>query len=163
KHRGVIAVNPQGHAGQVVSLPGVSPTGIAFDDTGRFGHRLLVTATVGGGTTVYAIDCASRVTTIVQHAPTGEGGLAVAPASFGSFGGDLILPGERSGQIWAISPDGRSSLVARSPLPSGGDIGVESVAFVPAGFTRDWTAYLADRVSPGNPHPGTDSVLALPG
>jgi hypothetical protein len=42
--RGVIAVTAQGQAGRVVNLPGVAPTGIAFDTTGRFGYRLLVTA-----------------------------------------------------------------------------------------------------------------------
>ncbi len=160
--RGVIAVTAQGQASRVVNLPGVAPTGIAFDTTGRFGYRLLVTAAVNGGTMVYAIDCASRVTTIAEHAPAGEGGIVVAPQSFGSYGGDLILPDEKTGRIWAIAPDGRASLVARSPLASGGDIGVESAGFVPAGLTPAWAAYLADRASPGNPHPGSDSILRLP-
>jgi hypothetical protein len=40
---------------------------------------------------------------------------------------------------------------------------VEAVGFVPAGFTADWAAYVADRRSPGNPHPGNDSVLRLSG
>jgi hypothetical protein len=38
---------------------------------------------------------------------------------------------------------------------------VESLGFVPPGFAAGGQAYLADRVSPGNPHPGTDSVLRL--
>ena len=53
--------------------------------------------------------------------------------------------------------------MATSPLPHGGDIGLETVGFVPAGFGRDWSAYVADRRSPGNPHPGDDAVLRLSG
>jgi hypothetical protein len=43
-------------------------------------------------------------------------------------------------------------------LPTGGDTGVESVGFVPASGA---TAYLADRGTPNNPFPGTDSILRL--
>jgi hypothetical protein len=158
---GVVAVDAQGHARRVADLPGVTPNGIAFDDVGRFGHRLLVTAAAKSGANVYAVDCAGTVTMIASHAPTMEGGIAVAPTSFGAFGGDLVAPDENSGQIWAIGPDGSARVVARSGLPSGGDIGVESAGFVPAGFSHDWVAYVADRKSPGNPHPGNDSILQL--
>ena len=160
---GVIGVSPDGRAHRLADLPGVAPNGIAFDDVGRFGHRLLVTAAAKGATTVFAVDCAGRVSTIAQHAPTVEGGIAVAPSSFGTFGGDLIAPDELTGKIWAFGPDGGARLVATSPLPNGGDIGSESLGFVPAGFTPGWSAYVADRRSPGNPHPGTDSILRLSG
>jgi hypothetical protein len=158
---GVVAVDARGRSRRVANLPGVTPNGIAFDDVGRFGHRLLVTAGAKDGSTVYAIDCGGAVTVIASHAPTVEGGIAVAPASFGDFGGDLIAPDENSGQLWAISPDGTTRVVARSGLPSGGDIGVESAGFVPAGYTSGWTAYVADRRSPGNPHPGNDNILQV--
>jgi hypothetical protein len=47
-------------------------------------------------------------------------------------------------------------------LPTGGDIGVESVAFVPPGFTAAGGAvYYPDRATSNNPHPGTDSLLRL--
>jgi hypothetical protein len=163
KAAGVISVSPQGHAQRLADLPGVRPNGIAFDNAGRFGYRLLVTAGAGGATRVFGIDCKGRVTTIASHAPAIEGGIAVAPLSFGSFGGDLVAPDERSGRVWAIGPDGRVRLVARSPLARGPDVGVESAGFVPAGFSQDWAAYVADRRSPGNPHPGTDSILSLSG
>jgi hypothetical protein len=68
-----------------------------------------------------------------------------------------------SGQIHAIDAHGRATLVVESGLPSGGDIGVESAGFVPRGFDRRWVAYVADRGTPGNAHPGTDSLLALSG
>ena len=50
-----------------------------------------------------------------------------------------------------------------SGLASGGDIGVESAGFVPARFGSRGSAFLADRGTPGNPHPGTDSILRLAG
>ncbi|MFL6077084.1 MAG: hypothetical protein ACJ73S_27130 [Mycobacteriales bacterium] len=160
---GVIGVDAQGRARRVATLSGVRPNGIAFDTVGRFGYRLLVTAAAGKHAAVYAIDCADRVRRVARQAPIVEGGLEVAPAGFGGFGGDLVAPDEKSGRIWAIGPDGKARQVARSPLPHGGDIGPESAAFVPAGITGDWAAYVADRRSPGNAHPGTDSVLRLPG
>jgi hypothetical protein len=47
-------------------------------------------------------------------------------------------------------------------LPTGGDTGVESAGFVPAGFVGGaGFAYLADRGTPDNPFPGTDSILRL--
>jgi hypothetical protein len=142
----------------------VQPNGIVFDDVGRFGYRLLVTAGAPNrATTVFAIDCLGRVATVAVNAPAMEGGIAVAPLSFGPYGGDLVAPDENTGQIWALAPDGRFSLVARSPLASGGDIGVESAAFVPVGFNGEWAAFVADRSTPGNPHPGTDSILRLSG
>jgi hypothetical protein len=160
---GVVAIDARGRARRVADLSGGQPGGIAFDDVGRFGHRLLVTAVARGDMTVFGIDCADRVTTIGTHLPAVEGGIAVAPLSFGAFGGDLVGPDERSGRIWAIGPDGKSRLVARSPLPRGADIGAESAGFVPAGFGPGWTAYVADRRSPGNPHPGNDEILRLAG
>ena len=106
-----------------------------------------------------AIDCRGRARTIASGAPATEGGLAVAPRGFGRFSGDLIAPDESSGRIRAVSPSGRTQLLAVSGLPAGGDVGVESAGFVPPG--SGLRAYLADRVSPGNPHPGDDRVLVL--
>jgi hypothetical protein len=160
---GVIGIDATGHARRVAGLSGTAPNGIALDDVGRFGHRLLVTASTGGGTTLFGIDCTGKVSVIASHAPTVEGGIVVAPPTFGSYGGDLIAPDEGSGRIWAFGPDGTHRLVATSPLPHGGDIGTESAGFVPAAFGAGWSAYTADRRSPGNPHPGTDSILRLSG
>jgi hypothetical protein len=89
--------------------------------------------------------------------------MVVAPTSFGSFGGDLIAPDEGSGRIFAIAPNGRATLVVRSLLPSGPDTGVESAGFVPNSFDRRGMAFLADRFSRGNAHPGTDNLLTLSG
>jgi hypothetical protein len=133
--------------------------GIAFDTTGAFGHRLLVTINAGSATTVDAIDCAGVVHTVTRSAPRVEGGITVAPTTFGRFAGDLIAPSETSGQLFAITPRGATQLVVGSGLPHGPDIGVESEAFIPRGRRLD--ALLADRLTPGNPHPGDDLVLRI--
>jgi hypothetical protein len=160
--RGVTAISAAGEARRFVTLPTAGlENGIAFDQTGRFANRLLVTSVASAKTTVYAIDCRGRVTTVTRNAPRVEGGIAVAPASFGRFGGDLIAPDEISGKVYAIAPDGHSALVADSGVPHGQDIGVESGGFVPAGFGAGWTALVSDRLTPGNRHPGNDLVLRL--
>jgi hypothetical protein len=159
---GVTRVDAQGGAHPFAQVSGVdSLNGIAFDTSGRFGHRLLVTGSHRGGSTVAAIDCAGRVQLVTDAGPTLEGGVAVAPPGFGSFAGDLIAPDELSGNLIAIRPDGSSAVVTRSGLPTGGDIGVESLGFVPAGFAAGGHAYVADRATSNNPHPGTDSLLRL--
>ena len=161
---GVIAVDATGKARRFADFPsGARPNGVAFDEVGRFGHRLLVTSAQRGGTTVFAVDCRGRVSTITAHAPVVEGGIVVAPASFGSFGGDLIAPDELSGRVFAIAPNGRTTLVARSHLPSGPDTGTESAGFVPTSFGPRGMAFLADRFSAGNAHPGTDNLLGIRG
>ena len=63
----------------------------------------------------------------------------------------------------AIDARGRASTVVVSGLPTGGDIGVESAGFVPRRFGAGDAAFLADRGTPDNPHPGTDSILMLAG
>ncbi|HEX8968448.1 MAG TPA: hypothetical protein VF937_11235, partial [Chloroflexota bacterium] len=161
---GIARVDLAGHASRFATLAGVDTLGgIALDTTGRFGHRLLVTGTHNGNqTTVFAVDCAGLSATLTESAPQVEGGLAVAPATFGQFAGDLIAPDENSGQVWAIDPAGGVALVDVPNLPSGGDTGVESEAFVTPGFVGGGGyAYLADRATPGNPFPGTDSLLRI--
>jgi hypothetical protein len=159
---GVTEVTGQGRARRFASLPGTFPNGITYDSAGRFGHRLLVTSAVNGRATLFAFDCAGRRTVISSALPQMEGGITIAPRSFGSFGGDLITTDELTGRIWAISPSGRVVLMARSGLPAGHDLGVESAEFIPPGFGPGWAAYVADRRTPGSPHPGTESILRLP-
>jgi hypothetical protein len=156
---GVVVISSQGRARRFARLPpGRFLSGIAFDGTGRFGHRLLVTAGAGGRTTVFGIGCDGRLSIIAAGAPAVEGGITVAPATFGRFGGDLIAADETSGRVYAVDPAGQVITVARPALPAGGDIGVESTGFVPQ---RAAAAYLADRFSAGNKHPGDNAILRL--
>lgn len=144
------------------NVAALSLNAIAFDTTGQFNRALLVKGSVNGKTEVAAIDCDGSVRVITNTAPVLEGGIAVAPATFGAVGGDLIAPDELSGLIWAIAPDGSATQLVNSGLPVGLDTGVESVAFVPAGFTtRGGSVYYSDRSTPGSPYPGTDHVLRL--
>jgi hypothetical protein len=159
---GVTRIAADGTASLFATVPGVDTlNGIAFDTTGRFGSRLLVSGPAHGRTTIAAVDCRGGTQVVTSGAPVLEGGLAVAPAGFGQFGGALVAPDELSGRIYAIGPDGGVRTIADSGLPTGGDIGVESAGFVPPGFSRGGAAYYADRATANNPHPGTDSLLRL--
>jgi hypothetical protein len=162
KAPGVVSVDARGRVHRFVRLPTHGAlTGIAFDVTGRFGGRLLVTATAGNATSVFAVDCRQHVARLTETAPRVEGGIAVASATFGQFAGYLIAPDENSGRIYAIAPNGTATVLAASGLAHGGDIGVESVGFLPAGFGPGWSALVSDRGTPGDPHPGDDAILAL--
>lgn len=158
---GLTRVDIHGAKSAFATIPNVtSLTGITFDTVGTFGYRLVVTAGVSGGKTeVAAVDCAGTVSVITRAAPAMEGGIEVAPAGFGSFGGMLVAPDEYSGNIYAVAANGSSKRVVASGLPKGSDIGVEGVAFIPPGWNGN--VYYSDRATAGNPHPGTDSVLTL--
>jgi hypothetical protein len=157
----VIMISPQGRARTFASLPpGGALSGIAFDGTGRFGHRLLVTAESGHRTTVYGIGCDGHVVTVATGAPAVEGGIVVAPATFGQFAGDLIAANEVNGLVYAVEPSGHAVTLARSGVLAGQDIGVESAGFVPPAAVA---AYLSDRHTPAHKHPGDDVILRLSG
>jgi len=160
---GVARVDTAGHSSRFATLAGVDTLGgIALDMTGSFGHRLLVTGTHSGNqTSVFAVDCQGASSVLTDSAPQVEGGIAVAPSTFGLFAGDLIAPDENTGLVWAIDASGKATPVATPNLPSGGDTGVESEGFVPPGFSAGGFAYLADRGTPNNPFPGTDSLLRI--
>jgi hypothetical protein len=100
---------------------------------------------------------------VATGAPHVEGGIAVAPRAFGRFGGKLIAVDEVTGRIYAFGPRGLVRLIAESGLPAGGDIGVESVGFVPPKLGRHGAVYLADMGAPGSPTSGSDSLLILAG
>jgi hypothetical protein len=158
----VLRVDRNGRSHPFASLPaGVFPSGIAIDRIGSFGYRLLVTTTASGKTTLHAFDCRGRDRLIAAGAPSVEGGLAVAPRTFGRFGGALIAADEVSGRIYAFGPGGRTRLMVESGLPAGGDIGVEAVGFVPPSLGLHGTAYLADLGAAGSPTSGSDSLLVL--
>lgn len=158
--QGITRVTASGRASRFAKIapPGLID-GIAFDEVGLFHYRLLVTIEHGTTTTVDAISCRGTVDTLTSKAPRVEGGIVVAPKAFGRFGGDLIAPDELTGRIYAITPAGGSRLVATSGLPHGQDIGVESGGFVPPQPRAVFV--VADRLTPGNPHPGDNLLLAL--
>lgn len=160
---GVIKVDSRGRATRLVSFPGTFLAGITFDQVGRFGSRLLVTARVAGQLTLYAIDCRGRAEILLEHGPQVEGGIAIAPRGFGAFGGRLVAADEFSGNVYAFDEHGGHTILASSGLPFGSDIGVESVGFVPKGFGRRGRAFMADPRAVGSPTEGTNSVLSVSG
>jgi hypothetical protein len=157
----VLAVSPAGRVTPLARIRGVKTlNGIVFDTVGRFGGRLLILGlTADGHGAVVSVDCRGRTLELTHAAPHLEGGPAVAPEAFGAFAGDLLAPDEVDGRLLAIGPDGGVRDVVALNQPAGGDIGVESLGFVPSGSAA---AYLADRRSPGNAHPGNDAILRLP-
>jgi hypothetical protein len=161
---GVVRIDGSGRASRFADLPaGAFPAGITVDTVGTFGYRLLVTTFAAGKTTLHALDCVGRSRVLATSPLHVEGGIAVAPRSFGRFGGKLIAVDEIAGRIWAFWPGGRVRLLAKPALPAGGDIGVESVGFVPPRLGRRGVAYLADLGAPGSPTSGSDSLLVLAG
>jgi hypothetical protein len=160
---GVLRVDRSGRSRPFASLPaGAFPSGITIDRVGSFDNRLLVTATATGTTMLHAFDCRGRDRVVASGAPAVEGGLTVAPRTFGRYGGWLIAAAEGTGRIYAFSPRGRNRFVAQPRLSAGGDVGVEAVGFVPPALGRYGTAYLADLGAPGSPTTGSDSLLVLP-
>ena len=106
---GITKISVDGTVSHLADVAGVTTlSGIALDTIGRFGHRLLVIGpTPRGQTALMAVDCRGAVTTIgVVNMPL-EGGLAVAPADFGAFGGQLIAPDEKNGTIYALITERR--------------------------------------------------------
>jgi hypothetical protein len=161
---GVVRVDRSGRTSRFVDLPaGAFPSGITVDTVGSFGYRLLVTTFAAGTTTLYGFDCRSRARVLATGAPHVEGGIAVAPRTFGRFGGNLIAVDEVTGRIFAFGPGGRVRLVAKPGIPAGGDIGVEAVGFVPPKLGARGAAYLGDLGAPGSPTTGSDSLLILSG
>lgn len=161
--QGITRVTVDGHPSRFVDTPPVDVlTGVAFDGTGRFGHQLLVAGRRGDRTVVFSIDCQGRLRTLTDSAPLMEGGMAVAPQLFGDHGGDLIGVDENSGNVVFVRYDGTSGILVKPDLPTGPDVGVESVGFLPPGFIgRGGTAYVADRRSPGSPSEGTDAIWRI--
>jgi hypothetical protein len=159
---GLVRISPSGRASRFASFrEGTFLSGIAFDRVGTFDNRLLVVALTDRKreAALYAFDCRGKRERIAARAPRAEGGIEVAPVTFGAYAGDLIAVDERKGKVYAFDPDGGVTTIAKPDLPAGGDTGVESVGFVPAGFAPPARALMADLgVKPGV---GTDSVLSL--
>jgi len=165
---GVFRVTVDGRAERFADLPsGTFPSGIGFDTFGRFGGRLLVTGVLGGAlgdaATLYGIDCRGRLKPFVEGGPRVEGGIAVAPRSFGRHAGRLVAADEISGRVVAFGANGSSRAIAAPGVPAGYDIGVESVGFVPRRFGPGDAAYLSDRAESGGIFPGTNGLLVLGG
>jgi len=95
-----------------------------FDTVGKFGYALIAaTGRSGGptpsGGTVYAVSANGAVRTIGAYdGPGGADELAVAPAKFGTGGGQIVLavdPGATAGTLVMMDSQGRTRTIARLP------------------------------------------------
>ena len=86
-----------------VSCSDADHTGITFDKspTGIFGNDLIATCKDGG---VFRVNGAGAVTQIASAVGEEIEGPVVAPASFGTFGGQILVADEAAGVISAIGP-----------------------------------------------------------
>ena len=100
----------------------VSDGALAADTVGRFGYALVAATGRSGagqpaGGTVYTVSAAGRVRRLGRYpGPSGADQLTIAPRGFGSIGGHALLTvdaGADGGTLVAISPRGRSRIVAR--------------------------------------------------
>jgi hypothetical protein len=102
---------------------GVSDGALAFDTVGRFGHALLAVtgrsgSTKDAGGAGYRISPKGKVTLIGRYPNTGGADEAmVAPASFGSAGGSLLVTVDAgpTGALVAIGPNGRPRTLVSLP------------------------------------------------
>ena len=110
---GITRVDKSGEAtGSFTNLALPSLNGVAFDTVGSFDHRLIATGSTNGKMQVVAVDCAGATQVITSVAPTLEGGIAVAPTNFGSFGGYLIAP-RQTPEFKAAAGEYRNALALR--------------------------------------------------
>jgi len=83
--------------------------GLAYDQVGLFHHELIVTSSFGGK--VWLVNSTGGVR-LLASLNTYIGGPAVAPKSFGPFGGQVIIAEKVKGSIVAVSPSGNVTYVA---------------------------------------------------
>jgi hypothetical protein len=130
----IVRLAPDGSSvTELAKLPSDSNSdgSIAFDTVGRFGYALL--AATGGssasGGELFAIRRSGTVTPVGAYAgPGGAENVVVAPASFGSAGGWVLLALDQdsvTGRLLAMSPHGKVL-----ELASGLDPGINPVAVI---------------------------------
>lgn len=112
--------------------PEISDGALAVDRVGRFGH-LLVAATGRSGASggdVYTIDATGAVRKVGSYpGPGGAENIAVAPATFGSQAGSVLITIDQDntyGSLLAMDPNGAVTAIARFPD------GANPIAFVPS-------------------------------
>ncbi|HEV2316747.1 MAG TPA: YncE family protein [Thermoplasmata archaeon] len=123
--------------------------GLTFDSTGSFGYALLATGGFHGATV--QISATNEFQTVGTFGASVEGP-AVAPLSFGTVGGDLVVAQSFTSTIYAMSPSGTVTTFAKFGAPA------EQVSFVPAlacAFSTTGDSYFVADAT-------TNSLLAVP-
>src|SRR5579862_2801123 len=152
-HGEIWQIGAGGSVLRFATLPatGLQDGSLAFDIGGRFGFALL--AASGGsaeqGGSVYAIGPNGTIRKVgVYPHPGGADNIALAPARFGSAGGDLLLAIDarsKGGRLLALAPDGSVRVLVRFAH------GLNPIAAIGAGATPQGQAaagfYLSDTVT----------------
>src|SRR6266511_1205712 len=83
-------------------IPGLSGgnNAITFDTVGTFGFNMIITDRRGPVWTVTSARVATQIADVLDQIE----GPAVAPSTFGAFGGQLLVASEFSGKVFAIDP-----------------------------------------------------------
>ncbi len=115
------------NAGGAPTLFATTPDGSAvrqifFDPGSSFGGNMLVTTTSG---LILKIDSTGSVTTLASVGEDTEG-MDIAPSTWGSYAGSLLVASEGSGALRLISPGGGITVVPSITVPI-----AETVSFVP--------------------------------
>jgi hypothetical protein len=104
--------------------PPASDGALAFDDVGRFGHRLVAATGRSGaarpsGGIVYTIDAGGNVRDVGSYStpPGGADEVVIAPKRFGTVAGDALLTVDAgaSGGVVAVDPRGTTRTIATFP------------------------------------------------
>ncbi|MGB6784984.1 MAG: hypothetical protein WBE60_03790 [Nitrosotalea sp.] len=127
------------------NLPPLGPdVYITFDRTGSFGYDMIVT----GGDQVWKINSNGKSSQVAEI-PIRESGhdrigsAVVAPSSFGTYGGDILVPDPGTGNIFAVSPQNNVTKIGLWP-------GASEILFVPqpmCSFGSQETAFLSSLAS----------------
>src|SRR3954453_11310559 len=119
----IYRIAPDGKVETFARLPATTTSdgALAFDTVGRFGFRLIAATGRSGAVTpaggvVFAVAPDGSMSTIGgYHGPGGAGELAVAPASFGSAAGNVVLAvdaGAKGGSLVAMNARGGTRRIA---------------------------------------------------
>jgi hypothetical protein len=122
----IYRIGADGKVETFARLPSTSTSdgALAFDTVGRFGYRLIAATGRSGaptpsGGTVYAVAADGAVSTIGGYrGPGGADELVVAPATFGSAAGQVVLAvdaGAKGGSLDAMNARGRTRRLATLP------------------------------------------------
>lgn len=96
---------------------------IFFDPGSSFGGNMLVTTSSGQ---IYKVDATGTPTLLANIGEDTEG-MDIAPSSWGSYAGDLMVASEGSGSLRLVSPSGTVTVVnSRGSFP-----GAETVSAIP--------------------------------
>jgi hypothetical protein len=150
--------------------------GLTWDSVGTFNYDLIVTRSTGGA--IWTVDPLTNVVTPFKTLGKTIMGPTVAPMSFGSWGGDLLVAEKHLNQVVAITPGGVVSVVtswARSngvtfvTAPAGYGFGAHNydlfVANYTSGAIEAWNstelgAYISDLFDAGGSNAGIAAVTS---